>query len=72
MRHLNADEVRRLASEVPNRFEALILTLAYAGLRIGEAAALRTRNVDLIRRPIHVVEAASEVDGLRIVGETKT
>jgi integrase len=72
MRYLNADEVRRLASEVPNRFEALILTLAYAGLRIGEAAALRTRNVDLIRRPIHVVEAASEVDGLRIVGETKT
>lgn len=72
MRYLNAEEVRRLASEVPDRYEALILTLAYAGLRIGEAAALRTRNVDLMKRRIHVVEAASQVDGLRIVGETKT
>jgi uncharacterized protein YwgA len=61
-----------LASEVPTRYEALILTLAYAGLRIGEAAALRARSVDLMKRRIHIVEAASEVDGLRIVGETKT
>jgi integrase len=72
MRYLSAEEVRQLASEVPTRYEALILTLAYAGLRIGEASALRRRNVDLIRRKIYIVEAASEVDGVRIVGETKT
>jgi integrase len=72
MRYLSAEEVTRLASEIPTRYEVLILTLAYTGIRIGEAAALRTRNVDLMRRRIHIVEAASEVDGVRIVGETKT
>ncbi len=72
MQFLSRDVVRQIASQVPERYEALVLTLAYAGLRIGEASALRVRNVDLMKRRIAVVEAASEVDGVRIVGDTKT
>ena len=54
------------------RYRALIFLLAYGGLRIGEAAALRVKNVDFLRSRAHVVESSKEVDGEVIVGETKT
>ncbi len=72
MSFLSADEVVSLADEVPAVYKALIYTLAYTGIRIGEASALRVRNIDLLRKRILVTEAASEVDGVRIVGDTKT
>jgi integrase len=72
MRFLNHDEVRAMSEEVPGRYKALILLLAYGGLRIGEAAALRVKNVDFLHGRVHIVEASKEVDGLVIVGETKT
>jgi integrase len=72
MRYLTAREVNGIAAEVPARYSALVLLLAYSGLRIGEASALRVRNLDLMRRKVLVVEAASEPDGRRLVGETKT
>jgi integrase len=50
----------------------LILLLAFSGARIGEAAALRVRNLDLLRGRVRIVEASKEVDGKIIVGETKT
>lgn len=72
MRFLDHAQVRALSEQVPGRYKALILLLAYGGLRIGEAAALRVRNVDLLRSRVHIVEASKEVDGQVIVGETKT
>jgi integrase len=39
---------------VPERYSALVATLALAGLRIGEACALRWRDVDLLGQRIHV------------------
>ena len=71
MRFLSAPEVHRLASEVEPRYEALVLTLAYSGIRIGEASALRVRNFEALKARLSIVEAASEVDGVRLVGETK-
>jgi integrase len=71
-RFLSPDELSLIAREVPERDRALILTLGYCGLRIGEALALRVKNVDLFRRRIQVEGAAKEVGGHRIEGPTKT
>jgi integrase len=69
-RFLSEDEVRAIAEEVPPRFRALVWTLALAGLRIGEASALRVRNVT--DTSIRVVESSPEVAGRKITGPTKT
>jgi integrase len=50
----------------------LVYFLAYTGLRIGEAAALRVDNLDLLRREVRVVESVSIVNGRAHVGPTKT
>lgn len=72
MRFLTPEEVDRIADAVPPRYRALVYLLAYCGLRIGEAIALRVENLDLLRRRVRVVEAASELaDGL-VFGPTKT
>jgi integrase len=41
-----------------------VLTMAYGGLRRGEAFALRRSRVDLIRRHVDVAEATREVAGI--------
>ncbi len=72
MRFLEAGEVARLACAVPDRYAALIYLLAYGGLRIGEAAALRLEHLDLLRGRVTVAEALSEVNGRIDIGPTKT
>jgi len=69
-RFLSDSEVAAIASEVPDRFRALVWTLALAGLRIGEASALRVKNVT--DTSIRVVESSAEVAGRKITGPTKT
>ncbi len=71
-RFLSAEEVAGLAQAVPSRYRALILTLSYAGLRFGEAAALRMREVDLMRGAIRVERTAGEVRGRLLEGPTKS
>ena len=71
MRFLTVDEVEAVAAAVPPRYRALILLLAWTGLRIGEAAALRMENLDLLRGHLKVTEAYAEVRGLLILGSTK-
>lgn len=51
---------------------ALILLLAYTGLRWGEAAALRVGRVDLAKRRIRVVVTFFEVGGVQHEGPPKT
>jgi integrase len=48
-----------------------VLVLGYCGLRFGEAAALRVRNIDLMRRRIRITEAVVEVNGHQVFGTTK-
>lgn len=48
-----------------------MFTLAYCGLRCAEAAALRVRDVDLLRRRLSVVRAVAEVGGRFVVGAPK-
>jgi integrase len=51
---------------------ALILLLAYTGMRWGEAAALRVGRVDLDRRRIRVACTFYEVNGVQMEGLPKT
>jgi integrase len=72
MKPLTADQVKALAANVPDRYRALVLLLAYGGVRWGEAAALRRHRVNLLRGRIEIVEAVSEVRGELHYGSTKT
>jgi integrase len=50
----------------------LVLVLAYCGLRIGEAAALRVGDLDLMRRRIRVERSVTDVNGRMVFGTPKT
>lgn len=71
-RFLSAEEVDAIAKETPARYRTLVYFLAFTGLRIGEASALRIRNVDLAEGIVRVVESSPEVAGRKVTGETKT
>ncbi|MDN5804074.1 MAG: site-specific integrase, partial [Microlunatus sp.] len=51
---------------------ALILVLAFCGLRWGELAALRVGRVDLMRRRLTVAESVTEVRGRLVWGTPKS
>jgi len=70
---LTPAEVARL-SQAMRREDDKVLTrlLAYGGLRIGEALALRKRNLDPVRHTLTIRESATEVSGQLVVGTTKT
>jgi integrase len=70
-RFLTPEEVSALASEVPDAYRALVLLLAYGGLRIGEAMALRVKDVDPMRRRVTVRVAVAEVEGALVEGTPK-
>jgi integrase len=68
--YLTHRQVELLASEA--RHPDLILFLAYTGLRWGEATGLRGRDVDPLRRRVHVQENAVMVNGAIRTGTPKT
>lgn len=70
-RFLTHQEVARLVDAAGDQ-GLVIQTLAYTGLRFGELAALRVRNVDLVKRRLQVVESVTEVRGHALFGSTKT
>jgi len=70
-RYLTHQQVSALGAAC-GAYAPLVLTLAYTGLRWGEATALRTRNVDAMRGRLHIVEAVSDVGGRMIIGSPKS
>jgi len=58
--YLSADDVHRLADE-SGEHRALVLTLAYCGIRWGEAVALRVRDVEFLKRRLMVSENAVQL-----------
>ena len=60
---LNADQIRALAEATPEHFRLLVYMAAYTGLRAGELAGLRRKDVDLLRGVLHVRQALKAVDG---------
>ena len=72
-RYLSQAEVERLIAEVPPRDRALILVGAYAGLRWGEAAGLRRRDIDPLRSRVRIAGTAVELRGqVTLDNEPKT
>jgi integrase len=69
---LTHDQVRRLAKE-SGEVATMVNTLAYAGLRFGEAVALRVADVDVAGRRLRVSRSITGVRGMgQVEGATKT
>ncbi|MGW6376287.1 tyrosine-type recombinase/integrase [Rhodococcus sp. NPDC055112] len=69
-RYLTHRQVHQLAEE-SGRYRALVLLLAYVGLRWGEAAGLRVRDIDFLRRRALLHENAVHVGAESHVGTLK-
>jgi integrase len=69
--YLSADDVHRLADE-SGEHRALILLLAYCGLRWGEAIALRFRDAEFLGRRLTVSTNADQLGVHHAVGRTKS
>jgi integrase len=72
IRILSVEEVEALADAFDPRYRGLVLLGAYAGLRFGEASALRVPHLHLLERRIEIAEGAAEVNGKVYVGPLKT
>lgn len=72
MLFLEAADVEALSKAVAPCYRVLVLFLAYTGARIGEAAGLKVKHVDLLRRRVRIEQASTEVDGHLHLGPTKT
>lgn len=70
-RYLDHSEVAMLAKEC-GRYGPMVRLLAHTGLRWGEVAAIRVREVDLTRRRINIVASVTEVNGRLVWGTPKT
>ncbi|GAC50609.1 MULTISPECIES: tyrosine-type recombinase/integrase [Gordonia] len=69
--YLSASDVERLAVE-SGEHRALVLTLAYCGLRWGELVALRVRDVEFLRKRLTVHDNAVQLGVEHAVGRTKS
>ncbi len=70
-RFLSHTQIRALAAAVGEPFDVVVLVLAFTGLRWGELAALRVRDVDLQRRRVHVTRSMTEIRGRAVFGTPK-
>ena len=68
--YLDHDAVSRLADEAGDH-HVLVLTLAYTGIRWGEAVALRVRHVDEVRRRLLITDNAVQLGVDHAVGDPK-
>lgn len=67
--YLSHEQVHLLAAE--SKYPALILVLAYCGLRWGEAVGLQVKHLNMLKRRINVEVNAVEVGGKIEVGTPK-
>jgi integrase len=68
--YLDHDDVARLADE-SGEHRTLVLTLSYAGIRWGEAVALKVRHCDEVRRRLLVMDNAVQLGVDHAVGDPK-
>lgn len=68
--YLDHDAVGRLA-DASGEHGVLVLTLAYCGIRWGEAVALRVRHIDEVRRRLLVIDNAVQLGVEHAVGDPK-
>jgi integrase len=63
MRFLSAEELHRLAHEVPDRYRALVFTAGYLGPRWSEVVGLRSVDISLLERRLTISHTLVEVRG---------
>lgn len=69
----SVEQVWKLSRLMPRRYRVLVLFAAFTGLRWGELAALRVRDVDLDAGVVHVVRKFAELNnGERVPGRPKS
>ncbi|MGZ9829540.1 tyrosine-type recombinase/integrase [Tsukamurella ocularis] len=71
MRFLTLPQLKQLATAAEG-YEALIWTLGVCGLRLGEAAELRHRDIDRAHQSLRIARSATTVGGKIVVGKTKS
>jgi integrase len=71
-RFLTASEIIALAGVIDPRYRSMVLLGGFAGLRFGEAAALRTSSLGIRMRTVTVRETITEVSGKLRIGPPKT
>lgn len=69
--YLDADQVEELASVVDERQRVIVYTLAYTGLRWGELAGLRVKDLDPARRRLNVEQTIVDDNGRSLVKPPK-
>jgi integrase len=69
---LEPGEVERIAEAMSEPYGLMVRLMGRLGPRYGEAAALRRRSVDMLRRRLVIEESVAEVGGRLILGSTKT
>jgi len=69
---LGIEEIEELANQVPSRYKATVYLLAWAGIRLGEAAELRRKDVDLKHTQIRVERGVYPLDGEYVVQTPKS
>ena len=69
--YLTIAEVEELAGAIKPHYRDLIWFLATTGLRFGEAAELRTKDVHLRRQRLHVARSVTDVEGRMLIGPPK-
>ena len=72
MKFLSAEELHRLADEVPERYWAYVVTAGYTGARWSELVALKTSDLTLLERRLTIQRSAVEVGGHLREGPPKT
>lgn len=65
-------EIDRIVNAMPEPYDLLVRVLGTLGVRFGEAAALRRRNIDILRRRVRVEGSLSEIGGRITSGSTKS
>nr|WP_276582561.1 site-specific integrase [Cellulomonas sp. RIT-PI-Y] len=70
-RYLSVPELDALLARC-DAWTAVVRALALTGMRVGELAELRVRDVDLRRRRATVTRSTTTVGGRRVTGTTKT
>ncbi len=70
-RLLTPDELEHLANTIRAPWRAMVLTAAYATLRIGEAAGLRRIDIDAHAGTLRVANSLVEVSGRLIEGRRR-
>jgi integrase len=69
---LTLTQLERLVAAMPEKHRVLTLLAAWCGLRFGELAELRRKDVDLNRGILKVRRGVVRVDGTTLVGDPKS